>query len=183
VGAATTQFEDYNYAGALESIESFFWDFCDNYVELVKTRAYEGDASALATLRTALSVLHRLFAPFLPFAAEEAWSWSHDGSLHRTTWPTAAELDGWADADDAVYRRTIQVITAIRGAKTDAKVSQRATVERCTVTGPGAFLASVRAAEGDVRNAGSVAELDYVSSDDPGPLGYAVAVTLAATPV
>ena len=94
VAEATTAFDGFDYARALERAEEFFWWFCDDYVELVKGRAYgsRGDTAATSAshaLRTALDTLQRLLAPTLPFAAEEAWSWSHDGSMHIAPWPEA----------------------------------------------------------------------------------------------
>src|SRR5262249_29677639 len=92
VRRCTAALEDYEHARALELAESFFWRFCDDYLELVKVRAYAGGSSAVAALRRALSVLLKLLAPVLPFVTEEAWSWWNEGSIHRAPWPDPSDL-------------------------------------------------------------------------------------------
>ncbi len=166
VAEATAALESYDYARALERVESFFWGFCDDYVELVKVRAYGASddpatRSARAALELGLSVLIRLLAPFLPFSTEEAWRWWHEGSVHRAPWPT---LDEFAfDATDApgeVYEPVAEVLEAIRRAKSTAQVSQRAAVERLGVVAPPDVLAALRAAAADLEAAGSVTGLE-----------------------
>jgi valyl-tRNA synthetase len=157
---ATRDFEHYDYTRALERTESFFWSFCDDYVELVKARAYgEGGASdvrsARATLALALSILQRLFAPFLPFVSEEVWRWWHEGSVHRAAWPSVEEF-GSLTRDDEVYETIRVVLEAIRREKSTAKVSQRARVARLVVDGPAEALRALELCHDDLVAAGSI---------------------------
>ena len=179
VDEATAAMEAYNYTRALEVTESFFWSFCDDYVELVKTRAYgtgSGAASAQATLALALSVQLRLLAPVLPFVTEEVWSWWQTGSVHRALWPTATELP--TGGDPAVVTAAAEVLSLVRKAKSDAKTSMRTDVATTTVSVPEARVAAVEAARGDLVDAGRIAELTVVAGE--GPLH--VDVVLAETP-
>ena len=170
---ATVAFDAYDYTRALERTESFFWAFCDNYVELVKIRAY-GDVanpstrSARAALSLTLSALQRLLAPFLPFVTEEVWRWWHDTSVHVSTWPIVEELD-LAEATSSpglVFQPICDVLEAVRRAKSTAKVSQRAGVTRCVVTGPRALLDAVEAGRDDLAAAGAISDLELVEASD-----------------
>ncbi|MEN2740814.1 valine--tRNA ligase [Microbacterium sp. X-17] len=162
---ATRAFESYDHARALELTEAFFWTFCDDYLELVKERAYDqtdvGQASAALALRRALSTQLRLLAPFLAFATEEAWSWFEEGSIHTAGWPAALEIDG----DLAVLAAASEALVGIRRAKTEAKASQKTPITRLVLGAPAATIAALRLAEGDLRAVGRISEITFVEAD------------------
>ena len=181
VAEATAGYEAYDPSRALERVEAFFWTFCDDYIELVKTRAYGAGPeaeSAGRALRTALDVLLRLFAPVLPFATEEVWSWWRDGSVHTQPWPDALALReaGGQGGDPSLLTVAGEVLAQVRKAKSTAKVSMRAEVDRVVVRDTGDRIALVRQAAVDLINAGVVGEL-VVEPGEPD-----VVVTLAVVP-
>ncbi len=173
VEQATAAFEDYNYTRALEITESYFWSFCDDYMELVKDRAYgsrgaAGAASARAALATALGVQLRLFAPFLPFVTEEVWSYWQEGSVHRAAWPTAQEArDVAGDGDPALVADLAWVLTAIRKAKSERKVAMNSALLEVRVSAPQDAVSRLKGADDDL-GAAARAESVSVAAGDAG---------------
>jgi valyl-tRNA synthetase len=166
VRQSTKAFENYDYARALQITESFFWQFTDDYVELIKDRAYGAageaeQASVLAALATSLDTLLRLFAPFLPFATEEVWGWWRNGSVHRAQWPSAVEVDG----DTTLLATVGTALSGVRKAKSEAKVKQRTEVLSATITASESLTTQLKAGLGDLKAASNARELTLVAGD------------------
>jgi valyl-tRNA synthetase len=161
VGETTRELEQYDYAKALQRVESFFWAFCDNSIEAVKSRRYgdhgpEAAASASTAMRRALSVLLRLLAPYLAFTCEEVWSWWQTGSIHRAPWPTAADALGTTLDDTgerAAYGNLAVGLENIRKAKADLKLSVGTEVQAVSYFGPQGEVEALRNIERDLKSA------------------------------
>ncbi len=161
VDETTRELEQYDYAKALQRVESFFWAFCDNYIEAVKSRRYgdhgpEAAASASTAMRRALSVLLRLLAPYLAFTCEEVWSWWQTGSIHRAPWPTAADALGMTLDDTgerAAYGNLAVGLENIRKAKADLKLSVGTEVQAVSYFGPQVEVEALRHIERDLKSA------------------------------
>ncbi|MGA8787329.1 MAG: valine--tRNA ligase [Paenarthrobacter sp.] len=167
VAQSTKAFENYDYARALQITESFFWQFTDDYVELIKDRAYGAageteQASVLAALATTLDSLLRLFAPFLPFATEEVWGWWRAGSVHRAEWPAALEI---TDGDTTMLGTVGIALSGIRKAKSEAKVKQRTEVLAASITAPEVLVAQLKAGLGDLKAAANAQEITLQSGE------------------
>lgn len=190
VRKATESFEGYEPAGALQAAEESFWDFCDDYLELVKSRSYAEEdtperASAIATLSHAIKVYLRLLAPFIPYVTEEVWSWrmatEGNPSVHTAAWPTMAEFAALpTGADSTVYRDAASLLAQVRSAKSTAKKSLRWPVVGLTITGADDLLAAIKPAVEDIRRSGNVAEgaVTLASGEAPEGARFGVEVVL-----
>jgi valyl-tRNA synthetase len=185
VRESTADLEGFNYTRVLERTETFFWSFCDDYLELVKGRRY-GDqgpelaASANGALLTSLSAMLRLFAPFLPFVTEEVWSWWRDGSVHRARWPTPEEVlavAGGAEDDRGVeaVQFAAAVLGAIRKKKSEEQRPLKTPVAKAILRAPAALLDLLPDVESDLRASGLIQQLETEAAD-----ALHVDVTLAA---
>ncbi len=165
VKTATEAFNAYDHTRALETTESFFWTFTDDYLELVKDRAYGSEysdqerGSAVLALRSALSVLVRLFAPFLPFATEEVWSWWQQGSVHQSSWPTTDELQG---STPELMKLSSQALILVRKSKSDLKLSMKAEIAELKLKAPAALSFVGK----DLQSVGNIAKLELIEAPE-----------------
>lgn len=168
---ATNALDSYEHSKALEVIESFFWQFCDDYIELVKNRAY-GTAdstgktpseaavkSARTTLGLGLDTFARLLAPYLPYATEEVWSWMHagEGSVHRAAWPKPEPFEQAAfKVSPDVLTYAGEALAALRKIKSEAKVSMKTPILSVTLDAVDDAADSIKSTLGDIAEAGRV---------------------------
>ena len=176
VEKATAAFEGFDFARALSETEGFFWSsFTDAYIELVKNRAKGapsgansegGGGSAIAALRLGLSVIVRLFAPFLPFVTEEVWSWvfaAETGckSIHRAPWPGPKDFKGVPAPQSAeTFDAAVACLAGIHRLKTRLHVSIGSELPAMAVVANAATLRALRPALGDVLAAARAIRFD-----------------------
>jgi valyl-tRNA synthetase len=176
VRESTDKLEDYDYAWVLANTETFFWGFCDDYLELVKGRRYgdQGDelaASANGALLATLAAVLRLLAPFLPFATEEVWSWWRPGSIHTSSWPTADEVlkaSRPAEPDAHAVKAlqfASQLLAAVRKKKSEEQRPLKTPVARIVIRGPEDELALLPEVERDVCASGLIQRIETRESE------------------
>ena len=144
IAKATKEFTVYEYADARAAIEDFFWnDFCDNYLELVKVRAY-GNAGDVAAQKSAVHTIYhcldgilRLFAPIVPHVTEELFShiFEGKGSLHaQGMWPDA-DAYPCDEAAEAAGIDCVALLEAVRKQKSERNVSIKYPIDELAIAG------------------------------------------------
>jgi valyl-tRNA synthetase len=175
VDDGTRALDDYDYARTLQLAETFFWSFCDNYLEMVKSRRYgdhgtEAAGSANATLFCGLSVLNRMFAPYLPFATEEVWSWWQPGSVHAAGWPVVGDIDSLATPDEealAALERATDVLSEMRRIRSAAKRPAKTRIQVARVRADAATVQVLERVEIDLRSGAGADRIEFERADGP----------------
>ncbi len=120
--------DNYDLGVALDKIYTFIWnEFCDWYIEIVKTRLYNKENT---TRKTAQYVLNKvlgdslkLLHPFMPFVTERIYKelYNNDESIMISTYPEYSKDLEFKDEEQAVEELK-EVITGIRNARAKMNV-------------------------------------------------------------
>lgn len=157
---STNALKNFDHSKALDTTETFFWNFCDNYVEIVKDRAYAGDESALTTLLVVTNIVIKLLAPFIPYATEEAWSWFNETSVHTQSWPETLKLHS---GDIELLKIACSFMSLVRGGKTEAKLSQKTEIAYLKIALPNPEI--IMPIMDDLRRAGKIDKCELIDGD------------------
>ena len=127
--------DDYEVGLALNHLEKFFWNFCDNYIEIVKHRLYRpeefGAEARYSGQKTVYTLLYKLlqdFSIYFPFITEEIYQeLYHDKiSIHLTE---IIKLNNNFDKEMKLGDQIIEIISIARGEKTNNNVSLKTPIK------------------------------------------------------
>lgn len=181
----TYDMERFEFGMAGQKVHDVIWnEYCDWYIELVKSRLYGEDEEdkkvARAALVSVLKDLLRLLHPYMPFITEEIWEFlpGNDGYLISDTWPVYDEGKTYEE-ETAVIEKTMEVIRAIRNIRAEAEAS------------PGKKLTAVILAEGQaaslmesgmqhIKNLANITDIKMTNSKDDVPAEVMSAVITEA---
>ena len=166
-------FEKYEVGLAMSEVESFFWNFCDNYIELVKVRLYNADkhsereiASGKYALYVILLEMLKMFGVYIPHVTEEIYQNTYKAlegviSIHSMTFDKDfTEEQGL----NALGEEVCNIVSTVRGYKTDNKISLKTPITKITIYSPN--IEFIKSCESDILDATGSREIEYVSSND-----------------
>ena len=128
VKTVTENINNYEIGIALAEVYGFAWDvFCDWYIEMAKSRTFEGSTPAALTAKRVLvyvlTGIMKLLHPYMPFITEEIYqALPHtDASIMVSDYPVYDEAMNYEAEEDSV-NRIINCIVAIRARRAEMNV-------------------------------------------------------------
>ena len=139
--SVTDSMENFKFDEAMKSIRAFAWNvLADDYIELVKSRLYgrsrtgeEGKESAKYALHETMKTLSILLAPFIPFYAEEMYSYiakeEGERSVHKEKWPEVKQdmIDSEAEREGDLIA---DIVRAVRNYKSERGIPLNAPLDK-----------------------------------------------------
>lgn len=165
-------FENYEIGLALGELEKFFWNFCDNYIEIAKRRLYNPDVYGEAATESAKFAVHnvlfemlKLFGIFMPHITEEIYQnyfarFASEKSIHQTQivlCPLKVQSAEILKAGDSL----VEVVSAVRRFKTENGLSQKTEIQKMILSG----FDDVKIFEGDIKAVGSISEIEFENGE------------------
>ncbi|MBE7075034.1 MAG: valine--tRNA ligase [Clostridiales bacterium] len=167
-------FEKYEVGLAMGELESFFWNFCDNYVEIVKNRLYKPEIygehakqSAQYVCYYALLEMLKMFAIYMPHVTEEIYqntfiATEKEISIHKL------QIGKIGDFEDKeilpMGDEVVALVSRIRQSKSEAKVSLKTEIEN--VNAGVKYIDFVKTCSDDIKAVMSVKELNIEKGDN-----------------
>lgn len=131
--------EEYEVGLALNTLEKFFWEFCDNYIEIVKHRLYRpeefGNVARYSGQKTVYTLLYKLlqdFSIYFPFITEEIFQelYHNNKSIHTTK---ISPLNFSFNKEIQLGNQIVEIISQSRGAKTNSNVSLKTPIKNLSL--------------------------------------------------
>ena len=176
----TGNMDKFELSLAVQKIYDLIWnEFCDWYIELVKSRLYGEDEADKKVVRTVLvgtlSNILRLLHPFMPFITEEIWSFlKKDGKLISDVWPKYAEIMNYSEAEHTI-EDAMAVIKSIRNVRAEADAAPSKQLSAYIVANE-EKTERIRAGEEHIRKLANITEIIYLADKSKTPEESATAV-------
>lgn len=164
----TKNLDRYDICLALGEAERYFWDFCDDYIELVKRRLYNPDIygekqceSAKYSCYYALLGMLKMFAPFMPHITEEIYQDYYAQKENQISIHTSGYLELGEVEDENLIKagdEVMQIVSGIRQFKSENKISLKTFIKSLNVQANNVDF--IKSCEVDIKAVGSINELD-----------------------
>ena len=165
----TSLLDKYEIALAMNELEKFFWNFCDNYIELVKRRLYNPDVygqqacdSAKYTCYMVLLGILKMFAPVLPHITEEIYMDFYAEKENQKSIHISGYLNLGENADKQIIEngnQIIEIISLVRQFKSENNVSLKTFIKDICITSN--ITEFIKQAATDIKAVCSINEINY----------------------
>jgi len=183
------QLDAYSLGEATRSIYEFFWgDFCDWYIELVKSRLQESAdptsrATVQQTLRFVLDGILRLLHPFLPHVTEEIWQLLTYGTSEPSSDRPVLAIQSYPEIDTSYINEELEeqfnlligTIRTIRNLRAEAEIKPSAKVKAILQSDSDRERSLLEAGQSYILDLARVEDLTVVATVDASATEQAIA--------